>query len=132
VAVLRLVATSLALAATIMFVAACGGGGHSPAEAHLAALANAVCSEVENMGHHDRLKEELAKLRAQLSSDRKLPRVATYLADEQANDRVQAALSKLSYKEYEPAASTLLKESSRLQRKLELDVKALGWMCPGL
>jgi hypothetical protein len=131
VAVIRIVATSLALVATVMLVAGCGGGGHSPAEAHLAVLANALCSEAENFSLHYRLKEDSAKLRAQLSSDRKLPRVATYLADFQASARMRAALSKLSYKEYEPAASTLLKQASRLERKIKADVKALGWQCTG-
>jgi hypothetical protein len=42
---------------------------------------------------------------------------------------MRAALSKLSYKEYEPAASTLLNQASRLERKIKADVKALGWRC---
>ena len=67
---------------------------------------------------HGRLKAELARLRAQLNSDQELPRVATYVADAQASARSQATLSKLSYKEYGLAASTLLKESSRLERKI--------------
>ncbi|MGA2319989.1 MAG: hypothetical protein ABSG95_04500 [Solirubrobacteraceae bacterium] len=128
---LRIAATSLVLVATATLAAGCGGSGHSAAEAHLAALANAVCREAENLGPHGRLKAELAKLRAQLNSDQKLPRVATYVADVQASDRLQAALSKLSYKEYQPAASTLLKESSRLERKIQAHLKALGWTCMG-
>jgi hypothetical protein len=50
-AVLRIAATSLAVVVTATLVAGCGGSGHSPAEAHLAALANGVCREVENMAH---------------------------------------------------------------------------------
>jgi hypothetical protein len=130
--VLRIAATSLVLVVTATLVAGCGGSGHSPAEAHLAALANGVCREAENMGMHGRLKAELAKLRAQLNSDKELPRVATYVADAQATARSQATLSKLSYKKYAPAASTLLKESSRLERKIQSDLKALGWTaCAG-
>jgi hypothetical protein len=131
-AVLRIAATSLAVVVTATLVAGCGGSGHSPAEAHLAALANGVCREVGSMGTHDRLKAELAELRTQLNSDQQLPRVATYVADAQASARLQAALSKLSYKEYGPAGSTLLKESSRLERKIQSDLKALGWTaCTG-
>jgi hypothetical protein len=130
--VLRITATSLVLVVTATLVAGCGGSGHSPAEAHLAALANAACGEAENMSMHVRLKAELAKLRAQLNSDQELPRVATYVADAQASDRLQATLRKLSYKKYAPAASRLLKESSRLERKIESDLKALGWTaCAG-
>ena len=115
---LRIAATSLVLVVSATLVAGCGGSGQSPAEAHLAALANGVCREAENIGMHGRLKAELARLRAQLNSDQELPRVATYVADAQASARSQATLSKLSYKEYGPAASTLLKESSRLERKI--------------
>jgi hypothetical protein len=129
VAVLRIAATVLALAVIATPVAGCGGGGRSSAEAHLAVLANALCSEAENLTLHYRQKEDIAKLHAQLSSDRKLPRVSTFLADAEASAKTQAALSKLSYKEYEPSAAPLLKESTRLKRKVEADAKALGWQC---
>jgi hypothetical protein len=128
----RIAATSQALVVTAALVAGCGGSGHSPAEVHLAALANSVCVEADNMGLHRGQKAKLANLRAQLNSDQELPRVATYVADARASARSQATLSKLSYREYEPAASTLLKESSRLEGKLQSDLKALGWTaCAG-
>jgi hypothetical protein len=39
---------------------------------------------------------------------------------------------KLAYGEYGPVSSTLLKESSRLERKVQSDLKALGWAaCAG-
>lgn len=123
--------TSLALVVTATLVAGCGGSGHSPAEVHLAALANRACGEVQNMGLHQGLKAERAKLRAQLNSDQALPRVATYLTDTQASSRSQAALSKLSYREYEPSAAPLLKESTRLEHKIRSDLKALGWTACG-
>jgi hypothetical protein len=125
----RIVATALALAVTATLVGGCGGGGQSPAEAHLAALANGLCAEAGNMSQHFPMKEDIAKLRAELNLDRKLPRVATLLADSEASDRTQAALSKLSYKEFEPSAAPLLKESTRLKRKVKADAKALGWQC---
>jgi hypothetical protein len=121
----RIAATSLVLVVTATLVAGCGGSGHSPAEAHLAGLANGMCRETENMGMHPRLKAEIAELRAQLKSDLELPRVATFVADAEARARSRAALSKLTYKD--PAASTLLKASSRLERKVLSDAKALGW-----
>src|SRR5664279_1858292 len=111
---LRIGATSLALVVIATLVAGCGGGGHSPAEAHLAALANGVCGRAQGMGPHNLLKAELAELRTQLNSDQQLPRVATYVADAQTSARSKAALSKLSYQQYRPAGSTLLKESPRL------------------
>jgi len=131
VAVKRIVATSLVLVATATFVAGCGGSGLSPAEAHLAALANRACSEAQNMGLHQGLKAEHAKLRAQLNSDQQLPRVATYLADAQASAKSEAALSKLSYREYEPSATPILKEASRLYLEIQSDLKALGWTACG-
>jgi len=124
---LRIAATSLVLVVTATLVAGCGGSGHGPAEAYLAALANGMCGEAENMGMHGRLKAEIAELRAQLNSDRELPRVATFVADVEARARSRAALNKLSYKEYGPAASTLLKASRRLERKILSDAQALGW-----
>jgi hypothetical protein len=130
--VLRIAATSLALVVTATLAAGCGGSGHSPAEVHLAGLANGVCREAETMGMHRGLKAELAGLRAQLDSDQQLPRVATYVADAQESARLQSALSKLSYKEYGPAGSALLRESSQLERRIQSDVKALGWTaCTG-
>lgn len=110
-----------------MLVVGCGGSGHST-EAQLATLANGVCRDVESMGMHSRLKAEHAKLRAQLKLHQQLPRVATYIADAEASARSSAALYKLS-----PAASTLLKDSPRLERKVLSDEKALGWTaCAGL
>jgi hypothetical protein len=131
VAVIRIVATSLALIVTATLAGGCGGSGHSPAEVHLAALANRACSEAQNMGLHQGLKAEHAKLRAQLNSDQRLPRVATYLADAQASAKSEAALTKLSYREYEPSATPILKESSRLYLKIQSDLKALGWTACG-
>jgi hypothetical protein len=128
-AVPRIPAIALAVAVTATLVGGCGGGGQSPAEAHLAALANGLCAEAENLSQHFRMKADIARLRAQLNSDQQLPRVATYLADAKASARTQAALSKLSYKEFEPSAAPLLKESTRLKRKVEADAKALGWRC---
>lgn len=129
---LRIAATSLAVVVTASLVAGCGGIGHSAGEARLATLANGVCREADSIGAYGGMKVRLAKLDAQLNSDRELPRVATYLADAQASASLRATLSKLSYKEYAPAASPLLKESSRLERKLQSDAKALGWTaCAG-
>lgn len=128
---LRIAVTSLVLVVTAMLVTGCGRSGRSPAEAHLAALANSVCNEVQNMGLHQGLGAKDSELRAHLNSDGKLPRVATYVADAQASARSQATLNKPSYREYLPAASTLLRESSRLKRKVQSDLKALGWKACG-
>lgn len=125
----RIAATALAVAVTATLIGGCGGGGHSPAEAHLATVANGLCAEAGNLSQHFRMKEDIAKLRAQLNLDRKLPRVAALLADAEASARTQAALSKLSFKEFEPSAAPLLKESTRLKRKVKADAKALGWQC---
>lgn len=130
-ATLRIVATWLVLSVTAVLVAGCGGSGRTPAETHLAAVANAACREAENLSLHHRLKAELAELRALLRSDEKLPRVAIYIADVQARDRLLARLRKLSYKEYESPAVPLLKESTLLKRKVEADLKALGWTSCG-
>jgi hypothetical protein len=115
-------------------LAGCGGGASSTAastaEAHLAALANAICRE----SHTNRatgppfeahLKTEFAKLRALIRSDRKLPRVATYISDIQARDRLRTAMSKLSKKEV-PYAFSLMEDNYRLGVKIQADLKALG------
>lgn len=130
---LRIAATSLALVVTATLVAGCGGSGQSPAEAHLATLANDVCRTAEDIGLQPGLPAKLARLRAQLNADQELPRVATYVADAQARVRSQATLSRLSYKQYGPSGSALLRESFRLKGKIQSDVKALGWTaCTGL
>jgi hypothetical protein len=131
VPVLRIATTCLVLSATLMIVAGCGGNGRTPAEAHLAAVANAACREAESLSLHYGLKAELAELRALLRSDEKLPRVAVYIADVEARDRLLARLRKLSYKEYESSAAPLLKKSTLLKHKVEADLKALGWTSCG-
>jgi hypothetical protein len=124
--------TILVVAAAL--VAGCGGSGHSPAETHLAALANHVCREVQYPGvNEDHLGAELAQLRTQLDSDKELPRVATYIADLHASAKSQSALNELSSKEYAVTGSTLSKQTSRLKRKVQSDIKALGWTdCAGI
>ncbi len=125
----RITVTALALTVTATLGAGCAGGGRSPAEIQLALVANRLCAEVANFSQHYGVKEDIAKLRAQLHLDRKLPRVATFLADAEASARAQTALSRLFYREFAPSAAALLKGATRLERKVEADSKALGWEC---
>jgi len=115
------------LSATAVLVVGCGGGAHTSAEAHLAAVANAACRE----GAAGREPTgQTAKVRALMLADRKLPRVSTFISD-------SAALGKLAgnvVREVSPITgadvphdSLLLEESTRLKHKLEADLKALGW-----
>ena len=78
VRVLRITATWLVLSATAVLVVGCGGGAHTSAEAHLAAVANAACRE----GAAGREPTgQTAKVRALMLADRKLPRVSTFISD---------------------------------------------------
>jgi len=66
------------LSATAVLVVGCGGGAHTSAEAHLAAVANAACRE----GAAGREPTgQTAKVRALMLADRKLPRVSTFISD---------------------------------------------------
>lgn len=116
----------------------CGGGTSSPTEARLAALANAVCTRSETLGERPGfLSTDLARLRALIHADRKLPRVATLISDLAARQRAQAAMRKLfrkagngasfSGKEGDGANDfSLLEESYRLDVKVQADERALG------
>jgi hypothetical protein len=77
----------------------CGGSALSPAEAHLAAAANALCTKSETQGEGPGfLRADLARLRVLIHSDRKLLRVRMFVSDLAAQRRVQAAMRKLSKK----------------------------------
>lgn len=118
-------------------LAGCGGSASSLAEAHLATVANAVCAKSESLGERSGfLRADLARLRALMHADRKLPRVSTYLSDSAAQRRVQAEMRKLS-KEADngvfsgkgakgPNAFSFMEESYRLEVKVQADLKALG------
>lgn len=126
-------------------LAGCGGGSSTAAntpEAHLAALANATCREFHTnratgAPFEAHMKTEFARVRALIHSDRKLPRVSTFISDSAARRRVQAAMRKLSKKAGNGAffsrkegkganAFSLLEESYRLEVKVQADLKALG------
>jgi hypothetical protein len=123
-------------------LAGCGGGSSTAAntpEAHLAALANATCREFHTnratgAPFEAHMKAEFAKVRALIHSDRKLPRVSTFISDSAAQRRVQAAILReaspgkvFRRKEGKGAnAFSLLEESYRLEVKVQADLKALG------
>jgi hypothetical protein len=134
---LCLLATVLALVA--IGLAGCGGSEPSPAESHLAAVAKAACINAEGMGSHADIGKQLARFRALIHSDRKLPRVATLISDVAARRRVRTAMHKLSGNGSSRAyfghgASTILrlmKQSYVLAVKVYTDEKALGIACLG-
>jgi hypothetical protein len=116
----------------------CGGSASSQDEAHLAAVANVVCAKSETLGEHPGfLRADLARLRALIHSDRKLPRVSRFISDSAAQRRMQAAMRKLSKKAGNGAffskkegngsnPLSLWEESYRLDVKVQADLKALG------
>jgi hypothetical protein len=113
----------------------CGGGSPtaaSRAEAHLAALANAICRESKDLRATSALFEahrnaQLARLGALVQSDRELPRVRTLSSDVAARHRVVTAMTKVSRKEGHVAnVFSLMGEDYRLAVKVAADEKALG------
>jgi hypothetical protein len=88
---------AVVLTCIVAALAGCGGSASSRAEAHLAAVANALCTKSESLGERPGfLRADLARLRALIQADRKLPRVSTFLSDSAAQRRLQAEMHKLS------------------------------------
>lgn len=117
-------------------LAGCGGGSPTAAnaaETHLVALANAICREsndsrVTGATVLAKRDSELAMLRSLARADRRLPRVETYISDLAARSRLRAVmLHEASARKNGSAtdAFSLLKESYRLDAKVDVDENAL-------
>ena len=107
-----------------MALISCDSGGPSAAdkstEAHLAAVANAMCSKSRRSGASSDLSTELATFRHLIRSDRRQPRVATFISD---LDALHEVLKKGGTAAY---ALSFLEDSYRLDVKIRADEKALG------
>lgn len=100
-------------------------------EAHLAAVANSICrasrEEMREPPDGAALKARSARLRALIVSDRKLPRVATYLSDVAARRRLLAEMKKVSNKGSGAAdAISDIEEAYRLDVEIRTDLQAIG------
>jgi hypothetical protein len=131
------------LACVLATLAGCGGGSSSPAEAHLAAAANAVCSNAQGMGSHAEIGKQIARFRALLDSDRELPHVETLISDSAALQATETRLAQVAISQISPvkrghvaesvSAGTisLLRKSHQLKAEVYADENGLGIACLG-
>jgi hypothetical protein len=95
------------------------------------------------MGSHADIGQQIARFRALLDSERKLPRVETLISDSAALQPMEARLARIAFSEISPtkrghvaeslAAGTgsLVRKAHGLEVKVYADEKALGIACLG-
>jgi hypothetical protein len=127
------------LACLAAALAGCGGSGLSPAEAHFAAAAKAVCANVENMGDHADMLKLLARYRSAKTAALNSPRVAALMSDWAAERKVLAEMQRETaagtvhpLKPGEARPSSLEEDILHLRRKVDALEKTLGFaLCLG-
>jgi len=95
------------------------------------------------MGSHAEIGKQIARFRALLDSERKLPRVDTLISDSAALQPMEARLARIAVSEVSPTkrghvaesvpagTASLVRKAHRLEVKVHADEKALGIACLG-
>lgn len=130
---MRHVALLVTSAASIAVLAGCGGTGSSTstqsAEEHFIKVANSLCTDDRSLSRAQDIKT-VAAVRSLAEADRDLPRVARWISDLRARDRLLASLqANADGFGAHHQITALLGEAYRLDLKVYADGKALGLKC---
>lgn len=123
----------MASATWIAALAGCGGTGPSTstraAEEHFIKVANSLCTDDRALSRAQDRKT-VAAVRSLAEADRDVPRVARWISDLHARDRLLASLrANADGFGAHRQITALLEEAYRLDLKVYTDGKALGLKC---